>query len=192
MNLKKVFVPLPEIISDKIILREITQADAEEYRKVVADEISYRYWGYKMSEEERDVIGKIEYNRSALLKLSEITWGIAERKTNRIVGEIHACKFHGTRKYPQSICEIGYRISPEMWGKGYASLAVNALVKFIFENTNVNRIQAVVMKENPASVKVLEKNGFAKEGLLRQIKVYQCIADCYMLSILRNDFENRK
>lgn len=187
MNFRKLFSKLPTIYSENYVLREITEKDAADYGKCISAPETYKYWGYEMSPEEKDVFGKISYNRLALSKLSEITWGIAERKTDRIIGEIIACRFDGTRKNPRSIAEIGYRIAPEMWGKGAAAEAVGALVKFLFENTKINRIQAVVMKDNPASKRVLEKNGFVTEGLVRQGKVYQVITDYYIMSVLRDD-----
>ena len=186
-KMKKIFIPLPKITGEGVILREVTTADAEDYKRVIAAEQSYRYWGVEITAEEADPLAKIAYNAEAREDLSEIIFGIADEKTNRLVGEILVCKFDGTTKKPFSICEIGYRVAPKFQGQGYASRAIKALCEFIFAKTDIIRIQALVMKENAASVKALIKAGFKNEGLLRQVKAYEVITDCYMLSVVRRD-----
>ncbi len=60
--------------------------------------------------------------------------------------------------------EIGYFVGPEYWGKGYASAAAVLLVKLMREQGYTGKIYATVVKGNPASVRVLEKLGFAQVG----------------------------
>ena len=57
--------------------------------------------------------------------------------------------------------ELGYVLAPWLWGKGYATEAVRALVEALFALTKAGRILANVRTENPASRRVLEKCGFA-------------------------------
>lgn len=64
--------------------------------------------------------------------------------------------------------ELGYWLSEEHWGKGFATEAVQALVPYAFEVTGLRRLQACVYDTNVASARVLEKAGFALEGRLRQ------------------------
>ena len=63
--------------------------------------------------------------------------------------------------------EIGYELSPDQWGQGYASEAVAEIVRFGFETLCVHRIAAWLVADNVASARVLEKNGFQLEGRLR-------------------------
>lgn len=64
--------------------------------------------------------------------------------------------------------EIWYKIHPDYWGHGYASEAVGCLLAFGFENLNLHRIEAGCSTEHFASQRVLEKNGFQKEGCSRR------------------------
>ncbi len=57
---------------------------------------------------------------------------------------------------------IGYRLVEEFWGKGIATEVVALLVQHLFTNTDIKIITASNIVENPASGKVLEKNGFVK------------------------------
>ena len=57
--------------------------------------------------------------------------------------------------------ELGYWIGRSWWGQGYATEAAFALVDLGFSALNLEEIAALVFGENPASVRVLEKIGFA-------------------------------
>ena len=63
---------------------------------------------------------------------------------------------------------VGYGFSESEWGKGFATEAVNEILRYGFEELNLARIQAWVFAINTASVRVLEKAGFKYEGTLRQ------------------------
>jgi RimJ/RimL family protein N-acetyltransferase len=58
--------------------------------------------------------------------------------------------------------EVGYHIAKKYTCNGYASEALKAFLPFIMEKLNINEIYGVCLKENVASIKVLEKVGFNK------------------------------
>ncbi len=64
--------------------------------------------------------------------------------------------------------EIGYWIAPEHWGKGYATEALSFFIDFLFREYSINKVSAHVLATNKASQRVLEKNGFKLEGMLRK------------------------
>jgi ribosomal-protein-alanine N-acetyltransferase len=64
--------------------------------------------------------------------------------------------------------EIGYWLGPSCWGRGYASEAARAFTEHAFASTDLERIEGRVFAWNPASGRVLEKAGFAREGLKRR------------------------
>jgi len=63
--------------------------------------------------------------------------------------------------------EMGYYVAEEYWGKGVTTQAVKKACRYIFENTDIVRIFADPYAFNVASCRVLEKAGFAYEGILR-------------------------
>lgn len=69
-------------------------------------------------------------------------------------------------------CELGYWLAQEHWGKGIMTSAVKAFCEFVFENYDVNRIDAEIFADNTASKRVLEKAGFELEGVHKK-KVYK-------------------
>ena len=64
--------------------------------------------------------------------------------------------------------EIGYWIGEEYWGKGIAARAVEKIVQYGFENFDIVKIFAGIFSNNRASERVLEKNGFIKEAVLKK------------------------
>jgi RimJ/RimL family protein N-acetyltransferase len=63
--------------------------------------------------------------------------------------------------------EIGYWIGEPFWGNGIATKAVKLITEYGFDKLNLNRIYTGVFEYNTASMKVLEKNGFEKEGIFK-------------------------
>ena len=59
-------------------------------------------------------------------------------------------------------CELGYWLGIEYWGQGYATESVRGLLSYAATNTPCEKFKANVYKENVASAKVLEKNGFKR------------------------------
>ncbi|MBQ3841575.1 MAG: GNAT family N-acetyltransferase [Ruminiclostridium sp.] len=63
--------------------------------------------------------------------------------------------------------EMGYYIGERYWGKGYMTSAVKQICDYVFGHTDIIRIFAEPFAENIGSCRVLEKAGFACEGILR-------------------------
>lgn len=72
---------------------------------------------------------------------------------------------------------------------GIMTETLGAVIKFAFQTLDVNRIEATVSMENNSSIRVLEKSGFAKEGILRE-RCYMSgnCQDVMMLSILKKEY----
>lgn len=64
--------------------------------------------------------------------------------------------------------EIGYWLARKCWGKGIMPKAVKIVTDFGFKKLNLRRLYAGVFPFNPPSMKVLEKNGYKLEGILKK------------------------
>ena len=69
--------------------------------------------------------------------------------------------------------DIGYELSPDHWGHGYATEAARAIVRFGFAELRVHRIWAWCIADNAASARVLEKLGLKLEGRLREKEYFK-------------------
>lgn len=83
---------------------------------------------------------------------------------------------------------LGYWMGERYAGRGLMSEAVRALVAFAFETLHLNRVEAACLPCNEASIRLLEKAGFAREGYARK---YLCIdgrwQDHVLYGLVRDD-----
>jgi ribosomal-protein-alanine N-acetyltransferase len=82
--------------------------------------------------------------------------------------------------------EIGYWLGRAFWGRGVMTAAVRAVTAYAFGSLDLLRVFALPFTENAASVRVLEKAGYVREGLLRSsaIKAGQ-VRDQYLYAAVR-------
>lgn len=64
--------------------------------------------------------------------------------------------------------ELGYWLAEDYWGQGIVSLAIRQMVSYAFSTFSIDRIYAIPFENNPASHRVLEKNGFKLEFRLEK------------------------
>ncbi len=93
----------------------------------------------------------------------------------------------------QNVVEIGCLIKQEERGKGYSTEAVEIIVDYLFLLKEIHRIQALTDVENTAAHRVLDKTGFTKEGVIRNI-IYMRgkRRDGLLYSITREDWGHPK
>jgi [ribosomal protein S5]-alanine N-acetyltransferase len=69
--------------------------------------------------------------------------------------------------------DMGFELSPEHWGRGYATEAAAAMLGFGFTTMGLHRIGADCIADNEASARVLERVGMRREGRLREAEHYK-------------------
>jgi len=84
--------------------------------------------------------------------------------------------------------EIGYWLGEKYWGKGIATKAIELITNYGFEQLKLERIYTGVFDFNIASMKVLEKNGYKKEGIFRNsIVKNDIVCDEHRYAKLKNE-----
>jgi ribosomal-protein-alanine N-acetyltransferase len=74
---------------------------------------------------------------------------------------------HGAAEQRDTI-NVGYWLTPDVWGRGTATDALRRYVEYLFDAFDPRRLYSTVFGWNPASARVLEKVGFRPEGRLRE------------------------
>jgi RimJ/RimL family protein N-acetyltransferase len=107
---------------------------------------------------------------------------IRQRETNQWAIEVDGHAVGGIGIQPRQdvnriSVEIGFWLGEEYWGRGIMTEAVGAITRYAFSTRGFTRVFAEVFEWNDASMRVLEKNGFVREGVLRSnaIKAGQVI-----------------
>jgi len=89
--------------------------------------------------------------------------------------------------------QIGYDLIPTERGKGYCTEAVQIALDYLFLSKNITRVQAGTFTDNTASQRVLEKNGFKREGTIRKgILSWGKWEDVCIYGILREEWKEPK
>jgi len=173
-----------ELVGEKIKLRPVEESDMDDL---------YRWWNDPQVAGE--YISDYPKSRNEVEELVKEAWSfiIESRLEHKKIGFIDY--YHPARPsdYPY-LYEIGYRIEPCERNKGYTTEAVRLLVDYLFSTKKeVQRIEVVTDAENVPSQRVLEKNGFKREGELRK-RVFNRgqHRNEYMYSLLREEWKEPK
>jgi ribosomal-protein-alanine N-acetyltransferase len=155
----------PIVINDEIALTELRQGDREALVRYLNDEQIHGMTlriphPYTADDADRFL---------ALVDAQAGEYGrplhFAIRKSGEFVGGFG---FEGMQPDQPHRAEIGYWLARPFWGHGIMTAVVGGVCQFALENYSLDRIAAYVFDTNVASARVLEKNGFVLEGILRK------------------------
>ena len=114
----------------------------------------------------------------------EFSWVITARTDGAVMGMISASDDDCPSRYT-----LGYVLARAHWGHGYMTEAARAVLDELFASPLVARVWAVADSENLSSMRVLEKAGMQREGLLRKWSVHPAISpvprDCWCFAKVR-------
>jgi len=113
-------------------------------------------------------------------------WAIVWKETMEAIGSISVVHFNEA----VSQATVGYCIGKAWWHQGVMTECFSAVIRFLFEEVGVNRIEAFHDVNNPHSGMVMEKCGLRWEGTRRQgDRNNQGICDTKIYAILKKDYE---
>ncbi|HWO74634.1 MAG TPA: GNAT family protein [Bacillus sp. (in: firmicutes)] len=175
----------PILETDRLILRQVTKDDASSLLKYLSDQEVMKYVGLEPFKSIEDALDEISWYQSIFEKKTGIRWGITIKNNGEVIGSCGFLKV--VSQHYRS--EIGFELSREYWGKGIASEAFEAIIRYGFEEMNLQRIEALIEPPNIPSQKLVERHGFIREGLLRNYEFTGGkFDDLYMYSLLKQDF----
>lgn len=151
------FTPFPNLTTERLRLRQITDKDLNEFFILKSDERLLKNYDAKAK--------SFEEARQFFLKLSDgimqskwIIWGIAPKDDNKIIGSI--CFWNISKE--QSKAEIGYELMYDWHGKGIMQEAIKVVIDYGFHNMKLQLIEALPNPNNLKSVNLLERNNFTR------------------------------
>lgn len=111
---------------------------------------------------EEDAIALINMANQGFKAKNNYIFAIRIKETQAFIGGIGL-----TLNVDNNRAELGYWLAEEFWNKGFTTEAVQAILKFGFDQLKLNKIVAAYLTSNEASGKVLAKNGMVKEGIFK-------------------------
>src|SRR5262245_47164765 len=151
---------IPELETERLVLREIVPADAEGLFRIFSDEETMRYWSCKPYASIDQARRLIESLAEAAREGVGIHWAITLRGDDRLAGKLAYSEWRKAHRRG----EISYILAREHWGKGIVSEALGALLDYGFDHMNLHSVEAGVTPGNEASTRMLQRLGFRLEG----------------------------
>jgi ribosomal-protein-alanine N-acetyltransferase len=153
---------LPELRSDRVVLRELKRSDAPALHHVASiPEISRHTWPPPPTLEA--VERYIEWTLVKRARGEYLCFGVIPRPETEIAGMFELRSFHAAL----ARVELGFVLDPRWWGSGVFVEAAELVCSFAFNVLGVHRIEARASAENPRGNAALRKIGARIEGRLR-------------------------
>lgn len=140
------------IETERLILRPLTIADAQDVFEWTRDEIVNKYMPYPVH---KDVKQSAEWI-SSLGDKNE--FGFCLRTTGKVIGAGSVVYREEYEAY-----ELGYNLNCTFWGLGYATEASKAMIRWAYETLGAHDFMARHVTKNVASANVIKKCGFQFE-----------------------------
>lgn len=135
---------------------------------------------------EKDAILWINRANKGLQDESKFIFAVCRESTNKFIGGIG---LEINKRFNRA--ELGFWIGEPFWSKGFATEAAGEMIRFGFEDVKLNKILATHLPNNPASGKVMVKNGMVKEGELKEhVRKNEEYLSLIQYRITRNEFFN--
>lgn len=140
------------IETNRLYLRELSIADAENFYLLNADEDVIKYTGDKAFESINEAKSFLE-NYNLYQEYGYGRWAVIAKSNEEFLG------WCGLKYSPEiDEVDIGFRFFKRHWNKGYATESAKACIEYGFENLNLKTIVGRAMEANVASIKVLENS----------------------------------
>lgn len=164
MGWDKSFEQFPVLETERLRLRKIELTDASNMYSYFSQDRVTVFYDLETFSSKQQAVELIESLLFRYQSRKQIRWGITTKENNELIG---TCGFHALEK-DHFKAEIGYELHPDHWGSGVMTEVISIVVDYGFNEMGLNRIEAFYDPLNHASRRVLEKNGFKFEGILRK------------------------
>lgn len=152
------FSPFPTLFTERLILREITVADTEDFFAIRSNLIVMKALDKVPYKEINEMIEFINFLELQLKQQQGIRWAVCLKTNNRMIGCVG---FHRINHKTQ-LAEIGYELLPSYHRQGIITEAITTLLTYAFNHIGLEVIEAGVNPDNYISISLLTKLGFTK------------------------------
>lgn len=178
----------PNLETQRLTLRRLQPSDAAALLDIFGDDRVARFLDGPTLSDTSETLEIVEWADNIFTHQRGLRWGLTLHDSKRVIG---TCGFHNW-SVVDARAEIGFDLAPAYWRQGIMSEAVQAVLAYGFENMQLNRVQAHALPGNAASLGLLTRLGFQREGLLRQYRFYRGrYNDEVLLSLLQDEYQKQ-
>ncbi len=154
------------ITTRRLHIREYVVADIPSVFQYVNDAA---YWQYQRSEaptvQQLDTLLKWVVNEQTAKPRLAYFLAVTRKDTGEIIGEAVIKITNPAERQ----AEIGFGVAPRFWKQSFGTEIAGALLDAAFSQLKMHRVSAQCSPENKGSIRVMQKTGMAREGLLRDV-----------------------
>jgi [ribosomal protein S5]-alanine N-acetyltransferase len=159
------FTPFPVLTTKRLLLRQMTLADAPAVQRLRSNTDVMKYINRPLTLTVAEAEAWIGVVISTLEKTEGITWCICLKESPaEHVGSIGLWRIE-KENYR---AEIGYMLEPSLQGKGIMFEALQKVVEYGFEEMKLHSIEGQIDPRNAASAALLKKAGFEQEAYFKE------------------------
>jgi len=143
--------------TERLILRELLPTDDKGMFELDSNKVVHEFLGNKPLNNIEQSRKIIEFIRQQYFDNGIGRWAIIEKETDNFMGWTGLKLIKDEINHHSNFYDLGYRLIPKFWGKGFATESAKASLNYGFENLKLNEIYGMCHINNIASRKVLEK-----------------------------------
>jgi ribosomal-protein-alanine N-acetyltransferase len=183
--MKMNFQTFPVLKTERLTLRNFRRKDIENIYKIRTCKDVMKYMDAHKMESLEEAERFLNYTLKTHREGQAINWIITLKGSDDMIGYVGFWRVD--KSHYRS--EIGYALNKKFWNMGIMSEAIKESLKYGFENMGLNSIEANVNPINTASLKLLEKCGFKKEGYFRENYYFDGkFIDTVTFSMIKKDY----
>ncbi len=177
-----------EIEGEEVVLVPIKFKERNEFYNLATKSYGSKFWYDKETKKKRTKKEFFKdwhdgYFNPRKPKAGKCLWIIVNKKR---VGQVTYNEIDTRNKKVELDIIIGDK---EYLGKGYGTDALKTLIRYLFNNFDINKIWIEARANNPRAINAYKRAGFKKEGLLRQEDYFRKkFVDCLRFGILKKEF----
>lgn len=173
------------LTTQRLSLRPLVDADAGALMAIYGDPEVMRYGSSPPWDSIEQAEARIARDREAMAAGRYLCLGLQRRDGGVLNGTCTLFNLDPSCRR----AEIGYALAVSAWSRGYMSEALPALIDYGFEAMDLNRIEADIDPRNTASIHSIERQGFVREGYLRERWIVEgVVSDTTLYALLRGDW----
>lgn len=174
-----------EVVSNRLLLRPVNEADVDALYNIYADIEIMQFWSEAPLVSIDQMTEKIQQALVAQTEGTALMVAVVLRETNTTIGHISLFNIHEA----SARAEVGYLLHKDHWQQGYMSEALHAFIVAGFNTLGLRRLEADIDPDNAASTGLIRRMGFVQEGLFKSRWVVAGqITDSAMYGLLKDDF----
>lgn len=154
----------PVLTTERLVLRALRPTDAEQVFVLRSDPVAMQHVPRPLATSLADATALIERINGMVAAQQSVQWAITLKGEDTFIGLIGFWRI----VHVHHMAELGYMLLPTHWGQGLVSEAIAAVVQFGFDTLHLHRAEAITRPQNTASIRALEKNGFVREGHMKE------------------------